>query len=191
MCTPVAPVPGFGLARSTASLATSFDVPPPIDTESVVSRGDGVANSLRGHGERLVVVQPFGAAEIHVPLVDARAFDDRRVALEHRANLPALLAAGAARHRNAHRVRAEAQRARDRHRRAHTELSRLVRRRADDAATLARAADDEQRLLPGPVGVDHPRHGDEERVGVGEENPSRGHRTCRSWTKRDASRCSE
>ena len=36
-CTPVAPVPGFGLARSTASFATSFDVPPPIETERLVA----------------------------------------------------------------------------------------------------------------------------------------------------------
>ena len=31
-CTPLAPVPGFGLATSTAILATSREVPPPIDT---------------------------------------------------------------------------------------------------------------------------------------------------------------
>jgi hypothetical protein len=36
-CTPVAPLPGLGLARSTASFATSFEAPPPIDTESPVA----------------------------------------------------------------------------------------------------------------------------------------------------------
>ena len=35
--TPVAPVPGFGLASSTAILATKRDVPPPIETESPVA----------------------------------------------------------------------------------------------------------------------------------------------------------
>ena len=32
----------------------------------------------------------------------------------------------------------------------------------------------------GALGVDHSRHGDEERVGVGEKNATRGHRTWRS-----------
>ena len=95
------------------------------------------------------------------------------IALEDGADLPALLAARAPRNGHAHRVGTQAQRARDRHRRAHAELSRLVRRGADDAAALARAADDEQRLLAGALGVDHSRDGDEERVGVGEENPTR------------------
>src|SRR5512138_1808513 len=35
--TPVAPLPGLGLARSTASLATSFDVPPPMETDNDVA----------------------------------------------------------------------------------------------------------------------------------------------------------
>ena len=37
MLTPFPPVPGFGFARSTASLAMSFEVPPPIETVNAVS----------------------------------------------------------------------------------------------------------------------------------------------------------
>ena len=36
MWTPAAALPGPGLARPAASLATSFDVPPPIETVSEV-----------------------------------------------------------------------------------------------------------------------------------------------------------
>jgi len=37
-CTPSAGVPARGFATPAASLATSFDVPPPIETTRVVSR---------------------------------------------------------------------------------------------------------------------------------------------------------
>ena len=50
-----------------------------------------VANPRGGRRERLMAVDAFGAAQIHVPLVDARALDDRREPLEHGADLPALL----------------------------------------------------------------------------------------------------
>jgi hypothetical protein len=37
MCTPFPPLPAFGFARSTASLAISLFVPPPIEIERRVA----------------------------------------------------------------------------------------------------------------------------------------------------------
>ena len=42
--TPLAPVPGFGFASSTAILATRRDVPPPIDTVSPVAANTASRN---------------------------------------------------------------------------------------------------------------------------------------------------
>src|SRR5690348_7255011 len=115
------------------------------------------------------MVEGFGAAEVEVPLVDARPLDDGCEALEHAADRTARVTARLARHRNAHRVGAEAKRLRDRHRRSHAERARLVRRRADDSAASGPSAHDQQRSLAGSLGIDRAGHRDEERVGVGEE----------------------
>jgi len=50
--------------------------------------------------------------------------------------------------------------------------ARLVRRGRYDAASLGRAADDQERRLARPVGINEAGDGDVERVGVGEENPA-------------------
>ena len=49
-------------------------------------------------------------------------------------------------------------------------LPGLVRSGADHAAAAGRPADDEQRRLSGTFRVDHARDGDEERVGVDEQD---------------------
>src|SRR5512143_2388137 len=149
-------------------------------------RDHRITYARRSRRERLVAVQRFGAAEVEIPRVDACAFDHRRVSLEYRPDFAALLRAGAARDRDAHGVRTQAERAGNGHRRPDAELSCLVRRRTHDASAFPRAADDEQRRLPRPVGIDHSRHRHEERVGVGQEDAP-CHRTCRSWTNRELS----
>jgi hypothetical protein len=50
--------------------------------------------------------------------------------------------------------------------------ARFVRRRADDSSTARRAADDEQLRLAGALRIYESSDRDEERVGVGEENPA-------------------
>ncbi len=90
-----------------------------------------------------MMVDAFGAGQIEVPFVDARAFDDGRVLLQCFADLGALLDALFEWHGDAHRLGAEPQRARDRHCRADAELAGFVGGGADAAAAVARAADDE------------------------------------------------
>ena len=51
--------------------------------------------------------------------------------------------------------------------------ARLVRCRADDAAALGGPTDEQQRRLARTLGVDQARDGDEERVGVDEQDPAR------------------
>ena len=160
----------MGFATSTAIFATSLFVPPPIEIESDVSSRTALANAMRRALERLVVVQLLGAAHVEIPLVDARAFHYRRESLQHAADLRALSRARAARHGHAHCLRTELERLRGGHRGAHAELARLVRRRAHDAAALARSADDQERRLPRALGIDEARDRDVERVGVGEED---------------------
>ena len=122
------------------------------------------------------MIDAFGACQIDVPLIDARAFHDRRKLLQGLANFAALLPALLEWHGHAERVRAEAKRARDRHRRAHAELTSFVGRGADDAAALARAADDEQRRLAGAVRIDGARDRDIECVSICQEYPTHSRR---------------
>src|SRR5436190_14182955 len=143
------------------------------ETRRLLHRG---ANALRRCGERFVMIDAFGACQIDVPLIDARAFHDRRKLLQGLANFAALLPALLEWHGHAERVRAEAKRARDRHRRAHTELASFVGRGADDAAALARAADDEQRRFAGAVRIDGARDRDIECVSICQEYPTHSRR---------------
>ncbi len=117
--------------------------------------------------QRLVVVDPFGAAQVHVPLVDAGAGNNRRELLEDFADLLALDAALFARHRHEHRLRAEFFRASNRHRRLHAILSRLPWGGADDTATPATSTDDQELRLSRAFWIHQSRDRREERVGVG------------------------
>ena len=175
-CTPSPVVPGFALARSTAILATSLFVPPPSEIDMPVSRFTARANAVRRVAQRLVMVDRLGAGHVEVPLVDARALDDRRELLEHGADLLVLERARLARHRHEHRVRAQFCGAGDRHRRANAVLPRFPGRRADDAAAFAWSADDEELRLAGSLRINQSRHRREKRVGVDKKNTRRcGH----------------
>jgi hypothetical protein len=57
--------------------------------------------------QRASRVHAFGPGEIEIPLIDARAFDDRRVLAEDGRDLAALLRARAARDWDAHRLGAK------------------------------------------------------------------------------------
>jgi hypothetical protein len=131
---------------------------------------DRLADAPRGALERLVVVERLGAREVEVPLIDARTLDDRREAGEHRGDGAGGRAAGLARHRHAERVRTEADGLVDRHRGAHAVGPRLVGGGADDPPPTRAAPDDQQRCASRALGIRHARDGDEERIGIGEED---------------------
>ena len=172
-CTPSAPVPGFGFARSTASLATSFEVPPPRETERPVAARTSLRIRCATACERSAAVQPVHPAEIEIPFVDRCGLDGRGEPFQDVPDLAMLHAASASGNRDAQRVGAEAERARDRHGRSDAELPRLVRRRADHPPAARRAADDEQGGLAGTLRVHQARDGHEERIGVREQDAAR------------------
>src|SRR6185503_4569174 len=137
-------------------------------------RAHALADALRGGRERLVMIDAFGAGQVEVPLVDTRAFDYRREFLEHLADLTAFFPALLEGDRDAGGFGAEAERASDRHRRADAILAHFVRGGADDAAAVARTADDQQRRLAGAFGINCTRDGDIKRVGIRQENSTHG-----------------
>ena len=143
---------------------------------------------MRDRVQRRALVQSLGAGEIEEPFIDARCLHDGRPQLENGANGPMHPRARAPRHGNAHRVGAEAQRASDRHCGAHAELARLVGRRADHAAAAGRSAHDEEGRASGALGILHARHGDEERVGIGQEDAAGGPESVEHGRKIEAGR---
>ena len=108
VCARLRPVDGeFGdqLVRATA------------DGDGQTSRlMDRLPNALSTGMEWLVVVEAFGAGEIHVPLVDARRLDHRRELLQQVPDLGALRQAGLEGYRHAHRVWTKTKGSSDRHR---------------------------------------------------------------------------
>ena len=161
MCTPVAPVPGFGLARSTASLATSFVVPPPIETESFVVGSTRFAHALRRLRERLVLVEPFvpPRSMYHSSTLAPSTTGAKRSST---ARISRLFSPHARRGRErTSRLGTVAARARSASRTGHrTSAPRTTpsRRRRGSRAS----ADDQERRSARALGIDHPRDGDEE-----------------------------
>src|SRR2546427_12440970 len=109
---------------------------------------------------------------VEIPFIDTRALDHRRELVQQLADLGAFLDARLEGNRHADRIGAEAQGARNRHRRADAELAGLVGGGADDASAVARAADNEERRFSGAVGIDRARDGDVERVSIRQQNPT-------------------
>ena len=77
---------------------------------------DGVPNTMGRGLERFMTVQRFGAAHVAVPLVDARRLNNRRKGGQYLLDLLAARTAGTPGHRYAGGLRAQLERARDRHR---------------------------------------------------------------------------
>ena len=117
-------------------------------------------------------IEPFGAAEIEVGLVQRRHDDGRREALEHgphRARGIPVMRKGAAEEGG---LGTQADRLPDRHPRVNAEAARGVGGRLDDPAAVAPAAHDEQ-LDIAKLGVPLATYLDEERVEIDVEDTCR------------------
>src|SRR5688500_14100313 len=164
MSTPVAPVPGRGMARPAASLATRRMAAPPIEAVGSAGDRDGEAGGFahrvaapgRGPGERPSAVDLLGAGKIEVELVDAGGFHHRGPGHKHRANLPVLHPAGFAGHRDESRAGTKPRSTGDRHPGAKPEGPRFIRSRADYPSTVRSASHHDMPGLPGALVIHQP-----------------------------------
>ena len=128
-----------------------------------------------GHGQEGNRIEPLGAREVQVRLVERSHHDRRREPLEHpahRARGGAIVRKRALEERG---LRAETHRLGDRHAGVDPEAARRVRRGLHHAALVPATADDQQLDLP-QLGMPLPADFDEEGVEIDVEN-ARAHGT--------------
>src|SRR5690606_13380284 len=113
----------------------------------------GVLDAPRRVGQRLVVVESLGSAEVEVRLIDRCGLDEWCEALEDGAYGATLLAAELAWNRDDLRLGTQPERARRRHAGANPVHARFVGRGRDDAALVRSAADKQQPLAACAVGI--------------------------------------
>ena len=114
-------------------------------------------------------MQPRRTRQVQIPLIDAGRLNAGGKLRQDLRDLGALVLAGLARHRHHQRLRTQPQRRRRRHRRPHPKPPRLIRGRAHHPTPVPRAAHDQQRVAPGPLGVAHPSHRHKKRIGICEQ----------------------
>ena len=138
-----------GLACSLATFATSRVAPSPPEHGKSRRRGDFAQQFMRGRERR--AVQPLGAGEIEIGLVDRCHLHDRRIFREDRGDAVAPLPVQIVVPVEKNSVRAKFRGGAQRHRGMNAEAPRFVARRRDHAALVALPAHDNRQVPADPA----------------------------------------